>query len=340
MKALVTGGGGFLGRYIVEQLLARGDTVTVFARGDYAALRQIGARLVRGDLQNLQAVQSACVGVDTVFHVAAQAGIWGSWESFYQPNVIGTQNVIAACRAQGIGKLVYTSSPSVVFDGANNQPHNGCDESLPYPTRYENFYSQTKAMGEQMVIETNDSDLLTVSLRPHLIWGPRDPHLLPSLIARARAGKLIQVGDGTNKVDITYVEDAARAHLLAADALQPESPVAGSVYFISQDDPIALWPWINDLLIQLNIPPIKRRISLPIARTIGAVMEFVYHRLSIKGEPRLTRFLASELALSHYYDISRAKRDFGYQPQFSMAQALEKTVPSLQDLIAEKSLAS
>lgn len=330
MKALVTGGGGFLGRYIVEQLLARGDTVTVFARGDYAELRQIGARLIRGDLRDPQAIQSACAGVDTVFHVAAQAGIWGSWQSFYQPNVVGTRNVIAACRAQGVAKLVYTSSPSVIFDGVNNQSHEGCDESLPYPTRYEDFYAQTKAMGEQMVIKANDSDLLTVSLRPHLIWGPRDPHLLTGLIARAQAGKLIQVGDGANKVDITYVEDAAHAHLLAADALQPGSPVAGSVYFISQDDPITLWAWINDLLTKLDIPTVKRRISLPVARTIGAVLEFIYRRFFIKGEPRLTRFLASELALSHYYDISRAKRDFGYQPQFRMAQALDKTLPFLQ----------
>jgi nucleoside-diphosphate-sugar epimerase len=336
LKALVTGGGGFLGRYIVEQLLDRGDAVTVFARGDYTELGQIGARLIRGDLQDPRAIQSACAGVDAVFHVAAKAGIWGSRESFYQPNVLGTQNLIAACRAQKVGKLVYTSSPSVVFDSANNQPHNGCDESLPYPARYEDFYAQTKAMGEQMVIEANGVDLLTASLRPHLIFGPRDPHLLPGLTSRAQDGKLVQVGDGANKVDITYVEDAARAHLLAADALQPGSPVAGSVYFISQDDPITLWPWINDLLTKLNIPPIKRRISLPVARALGAAMEFVYRRIPIKGEPRLTRFLASELALSHYYDISRARRDFGYQPQFSTAQALEKTLPFLQDLADKK----
>lgn len=335
MRALVTGGGGFLGRYIVEQLLAQGDTVTVFARGDYSELGQIGARLIRGDLRDPQAIQSACAGVDAVFHVAAKAGIWGSWQSFHQANVVGTQNVIAACRVQGVGKLVYTSSPSVVFD---NQPHDGCDESLPYPIHYENFYSQTKAMAEQMVVGADSLDLLTVSLRPHLIWGPRDPHLLPNLIARARAGKLIQVGDGTNRVDITYVEDAAQAHLLAAEALQPGSPVAGAIYFISQDDPITLWPWVDDLLARLDLPPVKRRVSLVVARTIGAVLEFAYRRFSIKGEPPLTRFLASELALSHHYDISRAKRDFGYQPRFSTAQALERTLPFLRSHALGKTL--
>jgi len=327
VKALVTGGGGFLGLYVVEQLLDRGDEVTVFARGDYPELARIGACLIRGDLGDATAVHHACAGMDIVYHVAAQAGIWGTWESFYQPNVAGTRHVIDACKKHNIGRLVYTSSPSVIFD---NRPHTGADESIPYPARYENFYSQTKAMGEQMVTEANSSDLLTVSLRPHLVWGPRDRHILPRIIARARAGKLIQVGDGTNRVDITYVEDAARAHLQAADALQSGSPVAGSVYFITQDDPVNLWTWIDNLLKRLGIPEIKHRISLPLARTLGATMEIAYRLLALKGEPRLTRFLASELAMDHYYDISRAKQDFGYTPQWNMDDALEKTIVYLQ----------
>lgn len=326
MNALVTGGGGFLGRYIVEQLLERGNTVTVFARGEYPELQDIGARLARGDLQDAGAVKQACAGMDVVFHAAAKPGVWGAWDSFYIPNVIGTQHILQACQAQRVPKLVFTSSPSVIF---NNAPQEGCDESVPYPAKYENFYSHTKALAEQMIVRANSEELLTVALRPHLIWGPRDAHLLPRLIDRARSGKLVQVGDGTNKVDLTYVEDAARAHLLAADALQPGSPAAGAVYFISQDAPVNLWEWIHNLLQCLNIAPIKHRISLPMARAIGAAMEWTYRTFHLSGEPKMTRFLASELALSHYYDISRAKRDFGYQPQFSMEAALEKTLAYL-----------
>ncbi len=327
MKALVTGGGGFLGRYIVEQLLQRGDAVRVFARGNYPELSKIGAECIRGDLQETQAVKAACAGMDAVFHAAAKPGIWGSWESFYNPNVLGTQNVIDGCKAQQVSKLIYTSSPSVVF---NNQAQENCDESTPYPETFENFYSHTKALAEQMVIRANSAELLTVSLRPHLIWGPRDAHLLPRLIDRARSGKVAQVGDGSNNVDLTYVEDAARAHLLAADVLQPDSPVAGSIYFISQDDPVNLWNWINNLLRQLNIPPVKHKLSLSMARRLGGIMEFVYRTFRISGEPRMTRFLASALAKSHYFDISRAKQDFGYQPQFSMDEALEKTLTFLK----------
>lgn len=328
MQTLVTGGGGFLGRYIVEQLLERGDHVTVFARGDYPELAEKGATLIRGDLQDQQAIHTACHGMEAVFHAAARAGIWGTWDSFYQPNVVGTEHVIAACRAQNVPKLIFTSSPSVVFD---NRSHEHSDESRPYPQQYENFYSHTKALAEQAVLQANSAELLTVSLRPHLIWGPRDPHLLPRLIARARAGQLMQVGEGDNLVDITYVEDAARAHLLAADALEPGSPAAGSIYFISQDEPVNLWKWTHALLRKLDIPPIKRQISLTTARRIGIVMETIYRLLRLPGEPRMTRFLASELALSHYYDISNAKRDFGYQPQYSIAQALEKTLPFLRE---------
>ncbi|MBN1878041.1 MAG: NAD-dependent epimerase/dehydratase family protein [Anaerolineae bacterium] len=364
MNTLVTGGGGFLGRYIVEQLLARGDTVTIFARGAYPEIVAQGARQVRGDLCDAAAVADACAGMDAVFHVAAKAGVWGAWSDYYTVNVVGTQNVIDGCRRHGVPKLINTSSPSVIFDGTSQV---GVDERYPYPTRvdglrmtnygevrqppkirsnplnplrknyYESPYPQTKAWAERLVSEAHGPELLTVSLRPHLIIGPRDNHLLPGLLAAARAGTLPQVGDGDNRVDLTYVEDAARAHQLAADALKPGSPVVGEpghgrVYFISQDEPVVLWPWVCELLADLNIPGPRLHLSLPAARALGAMMEAIYRVLPLHGEPRLTRFLASELAQSHTYDISAAKRDFGYTPQWTMAGAREKTVAWLKGM--------
>ena len=326
--ALVTGGGGFLGRYIVEQLLDRGNRVTVFARGHYPELGRLGAQLVRGDLADLDTITQACKGVDVIYHVAAKAGLWGPWNDFYRANVTGTENVVAACRANGVPKLVYTSSPSVIFDGSDQR---NIDETTPYPARYESPYPETKAMGEQRVLEANGDGLLTTSLRPHLIFGPRDNHLLPSLLAKARMGRIPQVGDGTNKVDLTYVEDAARAHLLAADALAPASPVAGGIYFISQNEPVVLWSWIKELLQRLTLPPIRIRIPLGIARAVGSLLTATYRGLNLRGEPPLTPFLASELAQNHYYDISAAKRDFGYRPQCTMAEATARTVTWLRE---------
>jgi len=259
MKALVTGGGGFLGRHIVLKLLARGDTVRVLGRRGYPDLEKMGAETVCADLQDATAVERACLGMDTVFHVAARAGYWGSWQSYYGPNVVGAQNVLSGCRKAGGRKLIYTSTPSVV-SAPGNLEH--ADERIPYPTHYDCPYPATKAEAERLVLAANGQDgLLTVSLRPHLIYGPGDPHLFPRIIERARRGLLVQVGDGTNKVDVTYVENAADAHLLAADRLGAGSPVNGQAYFISQGAPVILWPWINLILERLGLPAVRRKIS-------------------------------------------------------------------------------
>ncbi|MHA2112336.1 MAG: NAD-dependent epimerase/dehydratase family protein [Candidatus Hodarchaeales archaeon] len=327
MKALVTGGGGFLGRYIVEQLLERGDSVIAFSRKEYPELVNMGAKSIKGNIQDYQTLSKACVNVDVVFHVAALAGMWGSWKSFYNTNVLGTENVIKVCIDQKVSKLIYTSSPSVIF---SNEPQENINESIPYPKKYESFYAKSKAMGEKLVIEANSESLLTCSLRPHLIFGPRDPHLLVTIVKRAQEGKLPQIGKGDNKVDFSYVVDAARAHLLAADSLIHGSRLAGSVYFISQDEPVELWPWLNHLFSELNIPPVRKKYSLRMARSLGAILEILHRILPFLGEPRITRFLASELALSHYYDISKAKNDFGYHTLFDMETAVSNTLEYLK----------
>lgn len=326
MKALVTGGGGFIGRHVVRQLLARGDSVRVFSRGRYPDMAALGANMIRGDLEDAAAVAAACGDTDCVFHVAARAGVWGTYAAFHGPNVAATRNVIDACRRQRVSRLVFTSSPSVIFD---NRPQRGADESLPYPEHFENPYSQTKAEAERMVLEASNESLLTVALRPHLVFGPGDPHLLPRVISKARRGQLVQVGGGANRVDLTYVEDAARAHLLAADALTGGN-VAGKAYFITQGEPVNLWTWIRDLLAALGLPGPKRTVSAATARRVGALLEGIHRLLRLPGEPRLTRFVASELALDHYYDISRAQIDLGYAPRHDMAQALALTLPDLQ----------
>jgi nucleoside-diphosphate-sugar epimerase len=328
MKALVTGGGGFLGRHIVAKLLARGDKVRVLGRRPYPDLEKTGVESVRADLQDASTVVRACLGMDAVFHVAAHAGYWGSWDSYYGPNVVGTENVLNGCRKAGVRKLLYTSTPSVV-SAPGNLEH--ADERVPYPARYECPYPATKAEAERLVLQANGKGgLLTASLRPHLIYGPGDPHLFPRIIDRARRGLLVQVGDGTNKVDVTYVENAADAHLLAADRLCDGSPVGGQAYFISQGTPVALWPWINGILMALGIPVVRRKISRGAARTVGAAMEMAYTVLPLRGEPRMTRFLADQLATSHYFDISKARRDLGYAPRIGTEEGLERTIKALQ----------
>jgi nucleoside-diphosphate-sugar epimerase len=327
LKALVTGAGGFLGLYIVEQLVARGDRVRAFSRGVYPQLDALGVESIQGDLRDAVAVAAACEGIDVVYHTAGVAGIWGPWDHYDGINTLGTMNVVAGCRKQGVPRLVYTSSPSVTFDGRDQE---GVDESAPYPTRWLCHYPHTKALAEQHVLAANCQDgLRTCALRPHLIWGPRDQHLIPRLLTRASQGKLRQVGDGTNLVDMIYVENAAAAHLQAADALVAGSPVCGRAYFISQGEPVNCWQWINEILALANLPPVRKSISFRTAWRIGAGLEATYRLLRLKSEPRMTRFLAAQLAKHHHFNIRRARQDFSYSPRISTAVGMQRLAVDL-----------
>src|SRR5581483_2463045 len=175
-----------------------------------------------------------------------------------------------------VRRLVFTSSPSVVGGGHAIE---GGDESLPYPRHYLAHYPRTKAEAERLVLAANGPDLATVALRPHLIWGPGDNHLIPRLLARAKAGRLRQVGDGTNRVDVTYIDNAAAAHVLAADRLGPGSPAPGKAYFITNGEPVALWPFVNRVVALAGLPPVTKRIPAGVAYAAGAVLEAAYRLL-------------------------------------------------------------
>ncbi len=323
MNTLVTGGGGFLGRAITEQLVARGDVVRTFSRGDYPFLQSLGVEALRGDIRDAAAVAAACRGIDCVFHTAAKPGIWGPWAEYYSINTVGTRNVLEGCRQHEVAALVYSSSPSVTFDGSAQE---GVDESAPYPKRWLCHYPHTKALAEQLVLQADTPGRLrTVALRPHLIWGPRDGHLVPRLIARAKAGRLRQVGDGTNLIDMVYIDNAVQAHIDAGDVLREADPRAGGKpYFVSQGQPVRCWEWINEILGLAGLPPIDKRISLAAAYRLGGVCEGLYKLLGIGREPPMTRFLAAQLGRSHYFDIAAARRDLNYQPLVSTEEGMTR----------------
>lgn len=319
MKALVTGGGGFLGLAIVRRLVRQGTTVCSFSRRRHDELEALNVEQRLGDLADEAAVRAAVAGCDVVFHVAAKPGIWGPYEDYHRTNVIGTQNVIAACREQGVSRLVYTSSPSVVFDGRDME---GVDESAPYPSRFAAHYPRTKAAAEQLVRAANDDRLGTVSLRPHLIWGPGDNHLLPRLVARA--GQLRRMGDPKKLVDTTYIDNAVEAHLLAAEKLKPGAVIAGRVYFISQGEPVNIWEMIDRLLEAAGAPTVQRTIPKGVALALAWGFENVHALLRRSGEPRLTHFVVKELCTSHWFDLSAARRDLGYRPTVSLSEGLQR----------------
>lgn len=326
MRVLVTGGSGFLGSAICARLAARGDEVIAYQRGSTEFLERLDVTVVRGNITDTKSLESALQGVDAVIHTAAKAGIWGPYDEYFQPNVTGTANVIAGCLNAGIGKLVFTSSPSVTHADGDIE---GGDESLTYPDHYNSPYPATKALAEQQVMEADGPGLRTVSLRPHLIWGPGDNHLLPKLVERAKSGKLKLPGPD-KLIDTVYIDNAADAHLLALDKLETDpDTVGGKTYFISNDEPVTQREIIGGLLkaagLDVEIQPISPRIAI----AAGTVLETTWKLLRLKSEPPLTRWSAEHLSTAHWYDISAAKRDLEYTARISIAEGLEILAASL-----------
>jgi len=322
MRVLITGSGGFLGSEIARLLVQRGDTVVGYGRGHYSRLAALGVEAIRGDIRDAEAITISCTGADAVIHTAAIAGVWGAWENYHAINTAGTQNVIAACRAARVPVLVHCSSPSVTFDGGHQS---GINESVPYASKHLCHYSHTKALAEIAVLAAHKPGTLhTAALRPHLIWGAGDPHLLPRLVERSRSGRLRIVGNGENIIDTVHVTNAAIAHIDALDKLsQPASLAGGKAFFITQGEPTNCWDWIATLLQRFGCEPPTRRISFANAWRIGSALESIYRVTNRKSEPPMTRFVAAQLARDHFFDITAAKNLLEYRAIVSTQAGLD-----------------
>jgi len=319
-QVFVTGAGGFLGKALCQWLRSADIKVVGFARGDYPELSAMGVTMIKGDLSDQQCLFDAISGCDVVFHVASKAGVWGDKQSYFQPNVAGTQHIIDACIVHNIKRLIYTSTPSVTFSGIDE---NGIDESSPYAAQFLNFYGLSKALAEQKILNSNSPTLKTVALRPHLIWGPGDRHLIPRVLERAKAGRLKLVGKTDKLVDTIYIDNAVYAHLLAAVELDKTTPrCAGKAYFLSNDEPIFMAQMLNKILACQDLPAVTKRVPAPLAYAVGTLLEWAYLALRKQDEPIMTRFVAKQLSTSHYFDISAAKQDFGYRVLVSIDQGM------------------
>jgi nucleoside-diphosphate-sugar epimerase len=319
LKILVTGGGGFLGSSICRQLTALDHEVVAFQRSPAKHLEAAGIRTARGDITNLEQVCAAAQGVQAIIHTAGKAGVWGDPEDYRRINVTGTNNVIEACRSQAISVLVNTSSPSIVHAGGDIA---GADESLPIADHFSAPYPATKAEAEKRVTAANSSELKTVSLRPHLIWGPGDPHILPRLVAKASGGSLALPGPD-KIIDTIFVENAAQAHVNALQELLGSARCAGKAYFVTNNEPMPQGEIIRKLLAAIGVDVKIRAVPVGLAKTAGALCETAWRTFGLKSEPPVTRFSVEQLATAHWFDTSAATRDFGYTPEISIAEGLE-----------------
>lgn len=337
MKAVVTGGGGFVGSALCRRLRSLGHDVIALGRRAYPELTAAGIGTVVQDLAvpgAATALTKLLAGVDCVFHTAAHVKMWGPRESFLRGNIAATEAVLDACRTAGVQRLVFTSSPSVVASGHDLR---GVDESQPYPSHYTAFYPETKAAAERAVLAAHGASLRTAALRPHLIFGPGDTNLVPTILQRARAGRLVQVGDGKNLVDLTFVDDCVSAHLLAAEALAARPDVGGRAYFVSQGTPVRLWEWIGRVLSLHGVAPVRRRLSARMARGLAEVAETIWRTCGLSSDPPLTRFLAEEMSTDHYFDITAARRDLGFVPSCDVWEATERSFGNVEPVVVERS---
>jgi len=324
---LVTGGGGFLGKAIVRRLLREMADVRSFSRETYNELKTLGVEQIQGDIRDSEDVNKACNGVEVVFHVAAKIKLWGDYRDFFDTNVSGTENVIQACRKREIRHLVYTSSPSVVYHGREDVL--GVDESAPYPEHYHTHYQKTKSMAEQRVVKASNKSLQTVALRPHLILGPGDRQMIPRLIKWSKNLRII--GDGTNLIDWTFLDNAAHAHVLAAEKLVMNKGISGKIFFISQGQPINLWELVNHILKSAGKEPVNRTFPKDAAYFLGWIFEIVYTWFRIKSEPKMTRAIATEFARNSWFDISAARNELGYAPEVTSEEGLERIKKWLEE---------
>lgn len=323
MKILVTGGGGFLGTWIIKELLKNPSyMITNFSRHKYSHLEDLGVPTMQGDVTRYEDVERVLrEGFEVVFHVASLVGMWGKKETFDAINITGTQNILEVSKRMGVKRFIYTGSPSSVFGRGG---HAGADETLPYPDEHLGHYPRTKAEAEKLVLEANSEEMKTVSLRPHLIFGPGDVNLLPRVINQARVGKLKMIGNGDNQVDVIYVEEAARAHVLAMQALEGEALAAGKAYFLGQG-PVNLWEFIEKVLKHAEIDPPHKTVSLGFAVFMGWMFEKLWTLMGIfSPEPPVTRFMALNMGVDHWFSHQRAESDLRWKPVISVDEGLER----------------
>ena len=328
MKILVTGGRGFVGKKISQKLFELGHNVETLSRSNTGCF---DTKIRHHNLDLSQKINDTKIfeGVDCIIHTAAKAGVDGNFGDYYSANFIGTMNLLQASKANDVKFFIHTSSPSVVFSGRAIRYGK---EDMPYISSRISPYSYTKSIAEKKVLSSNRDDFVTVALRPHLIWGENDPHLLPKVINRHRMGNLKIVGNGLNKVDLTHIDNVVHAHILALDALISGKPIGGRAYFISQNEPVVLWNWLNSIFKTVGLDAVKNNLSFPKAYMVGAFAEFLWKVLPIKSDLPMSRFVACQLAHDHWFSTEAAKRDFGYEPILSMKEALDKTIPWLKSL--------
>lgn len=314
MKVLVTGAGSLLMREVAIALAVRGEEVVCMQRREAHFPEGVHVHQELGDITNLNAVTKAMGGCDVVVHGAARVGVLGTWDEFYNTNVVGTRNILSAAHSLGVSRIVHVSTPSVAHIG----------DSLvgalatPAVTGHKNaFYAESKAIAEIEALHANNSSCAVVAIRPHLVWGPGDTQLVGRIVQRAEANRLAMVGSGDALIDSTYISNAVSALIAAVDAVEVGAPCAGKAYVIANGEPRTVRELMQKICTAAGVPFHPKKVPLSIALVVGSLVERVWPRVG-KGEPPLTRFVAEQLGTAHWFDPRPAAHDLKWSPTVTL----------------------
>jgi sterol-4alpha-carboxylate 3-dehydrogenase (decarboxylating) len=330
-KVLVTGGNGFIGRNIVKALAEQGHEVHVVDVGHEAFRDDVIFHDV--SITDKEALIKVSSGMDSIVHNASLVHTKNNKsEMVWDVNYTGSVNVMEACRANNISRLVYVSSGSVVYEGDDIE--NG-DESLPYGTKHQAPYAASKAKADKEILEFNGTEgVLTCVLRPHVVFGPEDTRFIPAILYKAQHGQLSRaIGDRDKFSDFTYVTNFADAVVLAEEKLVPGSPICGQAYFITNGEPLAFWNFVEQFITKLGHPPITKKVPTWLFYIYASINEFID---TLKGgtlntEGSLSRYSVKYMATHHYFNCEKAMRDLGWKPKVSVDEGIEITVRDLKD---------
>ena len=314
MKLFVTGGSGFVGGHFIERAVAAGHHVRAMARTAAAAdvVRSYGAEAVVASLDDVS--KGHVRGSDAVIHAAAHVSEWGTREQFWHGNVTGTERMLEAARAGGVRRFIHVGTEAALFVGADLLR---IDESQPYPTRHRYLYSETKAVAEQRVLAANAPGFLTVSIRPRLVWGPRDTSVLPALARMAAQGSFAWVGGGVKLTSTTHVENLAQALLLALTR-------GSGAYFVVDDGQRSIRSVLSAFAAATGVELPARSIPAAAARLLARIVEGSFRLFRVRRAPPMTRFAIDMLSSEVTLDDSKARRELGYQPTVSFDEGLAR----------------
>ena len=321
-QIFVTGASGFIGGALVKALVADGSSVRAIARSPEAAAKveALGAEPVLGDIGNPGEIRAAAEGCSLAFHAAALPAEWGPRADFVAANVTGTANVLGACEAAGVGRLVHVGTEASSFA---MEPLVNIDETAPLRPDSPVLYSSTKAESEQLVVAASKEGFETVIVRPRLVWGPGDATVLPGIAAAVEGGQFAWVDGGHHKTSTAHIDNVVHGLRLAA-----EKGRAGEAYYVTDGEHLEFRDFITRLLATVGLTPPDRNMPKRLAKAVATAGEALWGTLPLPGSPPVTRMAYFLIANEATIDITKARTELGYEPVISVDRGLEELAAS------------